>query len=128
MRSRQPVSCQRVINLRDVNTKIHYFQSANTTDGNGILQKLCFLGFYQSSLCFKKMDNKKLAFGKGNFIALGIGTAIVLIGFILMSGGESTASRYDSSIFDTRHIVIAPFVTFVGFVSIIYAIIRKPRD
>ena len=45
-----------------------------------------------------------------------------------MSGGESTASRYDSSIFDTRHIVIAPFVTFVGFVSIIYAIIRKPRD
>lgn len=86
------------------------------------------MGFYQSSLCFKKMDNKKLAFGKGNFIALGIGTAIVLIGFILMSGGESTASRYDSSIFDTRHIVIAPFVTFVGFVSIIYAIFRKPRD
>lgn len=114
--------------MRDVNTKNTLFSISEYYRREWDITKALFLGFFQSSLCFKKMDNKKLAFGKGNFIALGIGTAIVLIGFILMSGGESTASRYDSSIFDTRHIVIAPFVTFVGFVSIIYAIIRKPRD
>lgn len=73
------------------------------------------------------MDNKNLAFGKGNFIALGVSILIIIVGFILMSGGESTAEKYDPSIFDTRHIVIAPIVTFIGFVSIIFAIMRKPK-
>ncbi|MGM9713575.1 MAG: DUF3098 domain-containing protein [Prevotella sp.] len=74
------------------------------------------------------MDNKNFAFGKGNFTALAISIAVILVGFILMSGGESTSSAYDASIFDTRHVVVAPIVTFVGFVSVIYAIMRKPRD
>lgn len=73
------------------------------------------------------MDKKNLAFDKGNFIALAVGIVIILIGFILMSGGESTADKYDPTIFDARHIKVAPIVTFVGFVSIIYAIIRKPK-
>ena len=65
------------------------------------------------------MDKKNFAFGKGNFIALIAGIAIVLIGFILMSGGESTTEMYDPSIFDARHIKVAPIVTHIGFVSII---------
>lgn len=73
------------------------------------------------------MDNKNLAFGKGNFIALGISILIIIVGFILMSGGESTSEKYDPSIFDTRHIVIAPIVTFIGFISVIFAIMRKPK-
>ena len=32
------------------------------------------------------MDNKNLAFDRVNFILLGIGMAVVIIGFILMSG------------------------------------------
>lgn len=74
------------------------------------------------------MDKKSLAFGKGNFIALAIGIVIILIGFALMAGGSSTVETYDPSIFDARHIKVAPVVTFIGFVSIIYAIIRKPKD
>lgn len=73
----------------------------------------------------EKENNKNLAFGKGNFIALAISIVIILIGFVLMSGGESTTEKYDPSIFDTRHIVIAPIVTFIGFVSVIYAIMKK---
>ena len=53
---------------------------------------------------------------------------VVIIGFVLMAGGESTETHYDASIFDTRHVVIAPLVCFIGFVSMIYAIIRKPKD
>ena len=45
-----------------------------------------------------------------------------------MSGGSSTEERFDASIFDTRRIVVAPIVTFIGFASIIYAIILKPKD
>ena len=32
------------------------------------------------------MDKKNLAFGKVNFILLAVGMAIVIIGFLLMSG------------------------------------------
>lgn len=74
------------------------------------------------------MDKKNFAFGKENFIALGIGFVIIIIGFILMSGGSSTAEQYNPDIFDARHIKVAPIVTLIGFVSIIYAIIRKPKD
>ena len=36
------------------------------------------------------MDKRNLAFGKTNFIMLAVGIAIVVIGFILMSGSGST--------------------------------------
>lgn len=74
------------------------------------------------------MDKKILAFDKINFILLAVGMVIVLIGFVLMAGGESTDTQYDPEIFSTLHIKVAPIVCFIGFVSIIYAIIRKPKD
>ncbi|HEY9543783.1 DUF3098 domain-containing protein [Prevotella sp.] len=74
------------------------------------------------------MDKRNLAFGKTNFIWLAVGMVIVILGFILMSGGESTDAAYDPSIFSPMRIKVAPVITFVGFVSIIYAIIRKPND
>ena len=76
----------------------------------------------------KQNDKSNLAFGKENFIIMGIGFIIVVIGLILMSGGSSDADKFDPSIFDARHIKVAPVVTFIGFVSIIYAIIRKPKN
>ena len=74
------------------------------------------------------MDKKNLAFDKVNFILLAIGMAIVILGFLLMRGGGSNETTFDADIFSTRRIVIAPTVTLVGFLSIIYAVIRKPQD
>ena len=74
------------------------------------------------------MDKRNLAFGKTNFILLAVGVVVVIIGFILMSGGSSTETAYDASIFNATHIKVAPVVTFLGFVSIIYAIVHKPKD
>ena len=74
------------------------------------------------------MDKKNLAFDKVNFILLAIGMAVVIIGFILMSGAGSAEHHFDADIFSTRRIVVAPTVTMFGFLSIIYAVIRKPRD
>ena len=64
------------------------------------------------------MDKKNLAFGKVNFI----------LGFLLMSGSGSDEHTFDTDIFSTRRIVVAPVVTLFGFLSIIYAVIRKPKD
>lgn len=74
------------------------------------------------------MDKRNLAFDKVNFILLAVGMAIVIIGFILMSGAGSSENTFEADIFSTRRIVIAPTVTLVGFLSIIYAVIRKPKD
>lgn len=74
------------------------------------------------------MDKKNLAFGKVNFILLAVGMAIVIIGFLLMSGSGSDEYTFDTDIFSTRRIVVAPVVTLFGFLSIIYAVIRKPKD
>ena len=45
-----------------------------------------------------------------------------------MSGGGSTEQTFNPEVFSTMRIKVAPVVCFVGFVSIIYAIIRKPKD
>lgn len=74
------------------------------------------------------MDKRNLAFDKVNFILLAIGMAIVIIGFLLMSGGSSDETTFNEDIFSTRRIVVAPTVTLIGFLSIIYAIIRKPKS
>ena len=72
-------------------------------------------------------DKKELAFDKVNYILLAVGMAVVVLGFILMSGSGSTETSYDPDIFSARRIKVAPVVCLVGFVSMIYAVIRKPK-
>ena len=68
-----------------------------------------------------------MAFDKMNYILLAVGMAVVVLGFILMSGSGSTETSYDPDIFSARRIKVAPVVCLVGFVSMIYAVIRKPK-
>ncbi len=75
------------------------------------------------------MSTKKVfAFDRINFILLAIGMAIVIIGFILMSGPGSTETEFNPEIFSARRIKVAPVVCFFGYLFIVYAIIRKPKD
>jgi hypothetical protein len=74
------------------------------------------------------MDKRNFAFDRTNFILLAIGMAVVVIGFILMSGSGSTDTTYDPDIFSARRIKVAPVVCLAGFVSIVYAIVRRPKD
>lgn len=74
------------------------------------------------------MDKRNYAFDRTNFILLAVGFAIVVIGFVLMSGSGSTEQAFNPDIFSSRRIKVAPVVCFVGFISMIYAIIHKPKD
>jgi membrane-bound ClpP family serine protease len=74
------------------------------------------------------MDKRNYAFDKVNFILLAIGMAIVVIGFILMAGPGSTETQFNPDIFSPRRIKVAPVVSLIGFVFIIFAIVRKPKD
>lgn len=74
------------------------------------------------------MDKKKLAFDKVNFILLIVGSLVVIAGFVLMSGPGSDDTHFDPSIFSARRIKVAPLVCLLGYVSMIYGVIRRPRD
>lgn len=74
------------------------------------------------------MDRRNFAFDKVNFILLAVGMLIIILGFVLMSGSASDETSFSPEIFSTLRIKVAPAVCFFGFISIIYAIIRKPRD
>lgn len=74
------------------------------------------------------MEKRNFAFGRMNFILLAVGMLVVIIGFILMSGGSSSEEAYNPDIFSTRRIVVAPIVCLLGFVSMIYAVVHKSKD
>jgi hypothetical protein len=74
------------------------------------------------------MEKRDLAFGKANYVLLAIGMVVVVIGFLLMSGSGSTETTYDPDIFSARRIKVAPVVCLAGFVSMIYAVIYRPKD
>ena len=74
------------------------------------------------------MDKRDFAFGRMNFILLAAGMIVVVIGFLLMSGSGSSPEAYNPDIFSVRRIKVAPVVCFLGFVSMIYAVVYKPKD
>lgn len=74
------------------------------------------------------MDKSKFAFGKMNYILLGIGLAAIVLGFILMAGPGSTETHFGPDIFSFRRIKLAPTVCFMGFIFMIAAIMHKPKE
>lgn len=69
------------------------------------------------------------AFGKENYILMLVGLAVIVTGFILMTGGGSDDPNvWDPSVFSTRRITVAPLMVIIGFVIEIFAIVRKPKD
>lgn len=74
------------------------------------------------------MQKEKLAFDKVNFILLAIGMAVVILGFLLMTGPSSTDTHFEPDIFSFRRIKLAPLVCLAGFVFMMYGVMRKPRS
>lgn len=70
---------------------------------------------------------KNFAFGRINFILLAISMAVVIIGYILMSGEGSTREHFNEAIFDFRHTTLAPITCFFGYIMMIVAILYRPK-
>ncbi len=68
-------------------------------------------------------------FERENYRLLIIGIAIIIFGFLLMTGGGSDDPEvFDQGIFSFRRITLAPLVSLFGFIFIIYAIMKKPSE
>ncbi len=69
-----------------------------------------------------------LALPKDNYKFLLIGLVVVILGFILMSGGGSEdPNEFDPEIFSFRRITLAPFVVMTGYGLVLYAIMKRPK-
>ena len=67
-------------------------------------------------------------FGRVNYLFLLVGLAVIVGGFLLMSGGGSTNPKvFSEAIFNFRRIRLAPTVVLLGFGITIYAIIKNPK-
>ncbi|MCK9206850.1 MAG: DUF3098 domain-containing protein [Salinivirgaceae bacterium] len=76
-------------------------------------------------------ENNKLGFAldKSNYILMGMGLIIIVIGFILMAGGRSNDPKvFNESMFNFQRVTLAPMLVFGGFVFEIYAILKKPKE
>ena len=65
--------------------------------------------------------------GKNNLIAMAIAGALIVLGFILMLGGSTTAESFNADIFSTRRIIVGPCIALIGFIAMGAAIIIDPK-
>lgn len=73
-----------------------------------------------------KMDEGRMPFTTKNYVMMLIGVLVIVVGFVLMSGGgEHTATTFDESIFSFRRITLAPIVVIAGFVVVGVAIMKR---
>lgn len=73
-----------------------------------------------------EVNDGELPLGNKNYKLLLIGFGIILLGFVLMMGGEpATSEGFNYNIFSWRRITLAPLVLVAGFVFEIYAILKK---
>ena len=77
----------------------------------------------------KEQKPVNFPFGKENFMIMFIGLAVIVLGFILMSGGGSKDPKvFDPEIFSARRIKVAPTLVIIGLIIEVYAIMKKPKE
>lgn len=74
-------------------------------------------------------QNATLLFDRTNYIILGIGAVLIILGFILMSGGNTDPKVFnEAEIYSFQRITLAPITVIAGFFVIVIAILKKPAD
>lgn len=69
------------------------------------------------------------AFGKENYVLMLIGVGLIILGFILMTGGGSKDPNvFNEAMFDFRRLTLSPILILIGFGIEIVAIMKRPKD
>jgi hypothetical protein len=69
-------------------------------------------------------------FQKENYRILLIGLAINIVGFILMIGGATEDPNLfnEDELFSSTRITVSPILILLGYIVILYAIMKKPKS
>lgn len=75
----------------------------------------------------KETNNEALLFQKQNYMIMGAGVAIILLGLVLMSGGGTTdPTQFNGEeLFNFQRLTLAPITMLVGFGVVFYSIWKK---
>ena len=67
-------------------------------------------------------EKSKMVLGKKNYVFIIIGCLVVILGFILMSGGGSENPNVfqEEELFSFRRITLAPFMVMLGYGVVLY--------
>ncbi len=71
----------------------------------------------------------QMALTKKNYVLMLIGFGIIILGFILMIGGESTdpVNEFNYEMFNFQRITLAPMLVIGGFIFEVYAIMKRNK-
>lgn len=70
----------------------------------------------------------QFAFGRSNYILMIAGLVVLVLGYILLSGGGSDdPNTFNPAMFNSRRLVVAPILIVAGFVVEILAIMYKGK-
>ena len=76
----------------------------------------------------EESQKKEFLFGKRNYKFLLFSMAVIVTGFVIMSGGGSEDPNvFNPEIFNFRRIRLAPSIVLLGFGIAIYAILSSPK-
>jgi len=68
-------------------------------------------------------------FDKRNYLLILIGLAFIVIGFFVMSGGGSDDPKvFNTDIFNTQRLTVAPILILLGYAIEVVAIMLKPKQ
>ena len=74
----------------------------------------------------KDKNDDKMPLTMRNYILMLIGVAVIVVGFVLMSGGtKATPDVFSYDIYSWRRITLAPILVVAGFAFEIYAILKR---
>jgi uncharacterized membrane protein len=69
------------------------------------------------------------AFGKENYLLMILGFVLLIIGYMMMSGGATTDPNvFNGEVFSARRITVAPIVCLIGYAVVLVAILYKSKE
>lgn len=67
-----------------------------------------------------------MTFNKWNYILLCISILVLILGYVLLSGGGTDdPNQFSEAIFDTRRLIVAPITLVIGFAIAFFAIMLR---
>ena len=95
-----------------------------------LISSTAFNHFLMNSTPTKPQNSfRPYTFGRPNLYILLVALTFIVIGYILMSGGESPDGvSFNQEVFSVRRISVAPIVLTLGYLGVLVAIFYKPRN
>ncbi|MFT5645564.1 MAG: uncharacterized membrane protein YuzA (DUF378 family) [Aureispira sp.] len=101
----------------------------NTSKGTALAQSEDAVIAKERAAARGKKVEKELLFSKTNYIIIGVGLVMVIMGFFLMSGGHNEPDEWNPDvIYSFMRITIAPLVILGGLGVVIFAIFKSSDD